>query len=411
MAKKKTNSADKCTRHKVVELTEEQRVEFEDKAAHALENSAVNLLVQQPFFGTLICGLKRVPIWAIPTMGVDGTHLFYNPHFTMKLSTKERMGVLCHEVLHLAYSHLHRRKGRLKGKWNAAADYAVDQTVKEANMSLPDFALFDEKYRGQSAEEIYNTLPDKPSQAGLKSNKCGECDGDGSGDSWESWDAHLDPTIDEETLAEKIVRAYEQTKHQGKLPAGLEAEIGKLKDPKMPWDEFLIRRAIDIFNREQYHWERQSRMSAVVAKSMKVKATWLPGMAKEEQRNLFIAIDTSGSCTHALEGFAAEIAHLMHLASNTYLCTIDAAAHEFVEVFPGDNLLEKIKFRGGGGTDFRPPFVEIQKRGIKPELCIYFTDGYGTFPETAPDYPVIWAFTEDHQAAPWGDSVVIKGIR
>jgi len=400
-----------CAPKPPIEISEADRERFEKEADKALEDASIHLLVQQAFFGTLVCGLRRVPMWNMPTMGVDGVHLFYNPSFTLHLSAKERQAVVCHEVIHLAFSHLHRRKSRRQGKWNAACDFVDNLVVKDANFTLPNIAaLLDEQYRGKAAEEVYNILPDKPSECGF-GGKCEECGGEKGEEGWDSWDDHLDPAIDEEELAEKIVRAYEQTKHQGKLPAGLESVINQLRNPRVSWDEFLIRRAIDIFQREQYCWERRSRISDPIAKSMGVKAVWIPGMAKEEQRNLALFIDTSGSCQGALEAFASEIAYLIPLATNTYLCTIDADAHEFIEVFPYDKLLEKIKFRGGGGTDFRPPFKELEKRKIKPDLCIYFTDGYGTFPETQPDFPVIWAFTEDHQAAPWGDAIVIKDTR
>ena len=400
---------DHCKAHKKVELTDAEKAKCERDAADNLESAAINLLVQQPFFGTLVCGMKRVPMWSMPTMAVDGVHLFYNPYFTTQLTSKERQGVLCHEVLHLAYTHLHRRKGRRPGKWNAACDYAVNLSVRDTGLELPKFALLSDNYQGMAAEEIYSSLPDKPSQCS-DMNQTGDNNCPGCGDDeWDSWDGHYDPALDEDSLTERVVRAYEQTKQHGKIPAGVEALIQQMRNPTIPWDEFLLRRAIDIFQREQYHWERRSIHSGVIAESMGAEAVWIPGMAKEEQRDLAVFIDTSGSCQHALEAFASELNSIRAMATNTYVVTVDCGVHEFIELFPEDDLLSKIKFRGGGGTDFRPPFDEVKKRKIRPELCIFFTDGYGDFPASPPDYPVIWAFTETHQNAPWGDSVVIKG--
>lgn len=50
------------------------------------------------------------------------------------------------------------------------------------------------------------------------------------------------------------------------------------------------------------------------------------------------------------------------------------------------------KARGGGGTAFEPFFdwVAQQERGGTQSLCIYFTDGYGSFPKAAPESPVLW---------------------
>ena len=59
---------------------------------------------------------------------------------------------------------------------------------------------------------------------------------------------------------------------------------------------------------------------------------------------------------------------------------------------------------GGGGTDFRPVFNYIGKHGeLLPSLLIYLTDGFGDYPERAPEYPVLWLLTEGGKiSVPWG---------
>lgn len=421
-----------CDLHKILKVAEADKPRIEAEALRALEDAAMMLVVNQPFFGSLFVGLERVVMWNIPTAGVDGVHIFYNPAFIMSLTSAQRKGLMCHEVLHLAFSHLHRRKGRVPGKWNAAADYAVNLVVIDTQLELPRVPapLLDDKFKDDAAEEIYSKLTDKPSQmSGKKKHGCdkgdgegdneGEGDGDdgcpecGEGDAWDSMDRHFDPAIDESDLVDMVVRAYEQTKNQGKLPGSLDAYIRNLREPTVPWNEFMISRSIDIFNREEYMWERRNRMSDVIAKSMRMKTCWIPGLAKEEQRNLAVFIDSSGSISDSvLEAFASEVAYIMTMASNTYVCVCDAAVQEFVEVTNQDDLLASVKFSGRGGTDFRPPFAELKKRDIVPELCIYLTDGYGTFPEEEPAFPVIWAFTEEHGQAPaWGEKVIVKGTK
>jgi predicted metal-dependent peptidase len=68
---------------------------------------------------------------------------------------------------------------------------------------------------------------------------------------------------------------------------------------------------------------------------------------------------------------------------------IDAAVHAVDEVDdPGE--IKHLKPKGGGGTDFTPAFKWLDTNHIVPDALIYLTDGYGTFPQHAPNYPVLW---------------------
>ena len=63
--------------------------------------------------------------------------------------------------------------------------------------------------------------------------------------------------------------------------------------------------------------------------------------------------------------------------------------------------------RGGGGTDFRPLFTEVESLGEPPCCVIYLTDLYGPFPEVEPEVPVLWACTS-REVAPFGETVRLE---
>jgi predicted metal-dependent peptidase len=64
--------------------------------------------------------------------------------------------------------------------------------------------------------------------------------------------------------------------------------------------------------------------------------------------------------------------------------------------------------KGGGGTDFRPAFKWMEENDVVPDVLLYLTDGYGTFPEEAPEYPVIWGdISGQPKNYPWGDVVEV----
>lgn len=422
----------KGNRHKYLHLpvpAEAERPKLIDQAEESLSDAIIQLLSQQPFFGQLLCGMKQVPTWSIPTMGVDGIHLFYNPSFVLVMTKPERRGVMCHETLHLALRHIQRKRQRAHKLWNAACDYAVNLIIKDdLDMKLPDFVLYRADFKDLSAEEIFVKLLEerenqpksgKQKQKGSGSGEGGEgesdcpyCqeesegDGDGDGDGdLDSFDSHIfNPELDEDALTDRIVRASEAAKRRGKMPAGLERLVNKLRESKVDWRTLIRGRALDVFQKVDYHPELRSILTGSICGGR----TWIPGLAKEEASILVLVVDTSGSISpDILNAFGSEIKEVASMADKTILISCDAAVHECVEVGKFDEIFDQFKAKGGGGTDFRPAFDKVREMGINPNLFVYFTDGYGVFPDQMPDYPVLWAFTKQHADAPWGESVTV----
>jgi predicted metal-dependent peptidase len=68
------------------------------------------------------------------------------------------------------------------------------------------------------------------------------------------------------------------------------------------------------------------------------------------------------------------------------------------------------RLAGGGGTSFVPVFDWIARKvregEAAPDALIYCTDGHGTFPPRAPDYPVVWVVTRGSAARfPFGQVI------
>src|SRR6185369_10042245 len=111
-------------------------------------------------------------------------------------------------------------------------------------------------------------------------------------------------------------------------------------------------------------------------------------------------VDTSGSTENMLPQFLAEMRKLNTLISELTVMTCDAEVHEVVKLTQMDGLFKNVKFKGGGGTDFRPVFSTVKEKRIIPDLLIYLTDMFGTFPEKGPNYPVLWVSTSGALTAP-----------
>ena len=147
-------------------------------------------------------------------------------------------------------------------------------------------------------------------------------------------------------------------------------------------------------------------------------------------REFAIAIDTSGSTQGALvQHFAQRTYELLKETEsfgdtvNIHIIQCDAEIQDDVLITSLEDLdryCQNIQVRGQGGTDFRPVFAYVNQlidAGEFEDLrgLIYFTDGYGTFPDAPPAYDTAFVFVEEEgkerRVPPWAMRVVMDEQR
>ena len=141
---------------------------------------------------------------------------------------------------------------------------------------------------------------------------------------------------------------------------------------------------------------------------------YLPSLRSEGIDAVAVIIDTSGSLpAKTLSEFWAEVRELAgELQPETVtVLQVDAALQDVAEYSAAD-LPDEIAIKGRGGTDFRPGFAWLEEQGMRPGVCLYLTDmRCSSYPETEPDYPVIWAAygppPSDWNREPWGERIDI----
>ena len=106
-------------------------------SAVRIQKARTALLLDHPFFGTLLFRLGARVRSSIATMATDGVSLYFNPEFVETLSSAELIGTLCHEVMHPALQHHTRRAARNPKRWNMACDYAINPMLLDAGLTLP----------------------------------------------------------------------------------------------------------------------------------------------------------------------------------------------------------------------------------------------------------------------------------
>jgi predicted metal-dependent peptidase len=115
------------------------------------------LILARRFYGVLVSNVEPVASRAIPTMATNSKQHFFNPDFIGTLTQEQLEAVQAHETEHDARHHSTRRGERDPKKWNEACDYAINPDLKAEGFKLPEWVLFEERFRGMSAEDIYRT--------------------------------------------------------------------------------------------------------------------------------------------------------------------------------------------------------------------------------------------------------------
>ena len=84
-----------------------------------------------------------------------------------------------------------------------------------------------------------------------------------------------------------------------------------------------------------------------------------------------------------------------------------------VNVIKDPEDMDNIKWRGGGGTDFRPVFDMMKDKYSELRGLIYITDSFGTFPQKEPTFPVVWLIPSKvkqyHNKIPFGKEIFYDG--
>lgn len=368
------------------------------QATQAIIRARTNLVMMEPFFGTLAIRLQLEADPSCHTAWTNGTRIGFNPTWINTLTPHQLRGLICHEVLHVTNGHPWRRGHRDHDderhvKWNHACDYAINPIIKDAKHELPAGGLFDKKFVGLSAEAIYNKLPDNPGGGGQ---------GSGQGNGLPTDEVRDAPNPQEAAQQQSewqvaVRQAAQVAKMRGRLPASLERLLGELLRPKIDWKAEL-RRFVQQAARNDYTWRKPN--SRYIHAGL-----YLPSLYSEEMQPIVVAVDTSGSIGRDdLRAFASEITAIAQECrpSRIHVLYIDTKVQKAEEFEPGD--LIDLKPAGGGGTDFRPAFDWIEESQTEAACLIYLTDMAGNFPSAEPDYPVLWVSTSDYQA-PFGQTL------
>ena len=410
-------------------------------AAKVMTLARDQLLVQLRFFDGALAQLKVVERKGIHCLATDGNVCFYDPVFVLESYKREPAlipRIYLHMLLHCIFSHSFRYDRLEVDKWNLAADIAVENVVLE--LQVPGTALSEdadavgklkilcEDVGPLTAERIYRFFQQNPLSADeelrLKSQF----------------------TMDVHTLwmpAEQLEVTREQWQ---RISERVKADLKSFTRAKTGGES--LEKNLEETTRDRYDYSEILRKFTVMGENMTVNDDEFdyiyytyglerygnmpliePLEYREESkvREFVIALDTSASCRGPLvKAFLQKTYSLLKSSENffrrinVHIIQCDSQIQSDTKITNDEDFEAFIRYgklTGFGATDFQPVFEYVERLKEQGEFenlkgLIYFTDGYGIYPQRMPDYQVIFAFLNEDEnrspVPPWSVKVVLE---
>lgn len=359
-------------------------------------------MLKEPFYGLLLIALnKRWNDKLVPTAGVTLRNINYelivNPNFWETLEPMQKVGILKHELLHIAFFHLvnyNDSKYKHKDILNIAMDIEINQYIDRS--WLPKEGCFLENFSHLNLEPKKGTVYyyEKLLQAqqqndqimqlimqalGNGENSVQLPDGTSITIDQHGWDdiAQMDEAtqklVESQTKHIVLQVAEQVEKSRGTIPGEFEELIKKLQEvepPKFDWKGYMRRFA----GKSVKTYTKKSR------RKYNKRLPDFPGLKIKRQKHILAAVDTSGSVsTTELKEFLNELYHLKKTGSDVTVIQCDTAISHIGPFDPKADW----EIHGRGGTDFQPVIDYYNEHMDKYSCLFYFTDGGAPSPENA----------------------------
>lgn len=353
------------------------------KAADNLRKAKVQLVIQQPFFASII--LKRtidirddVPTAYVTPIGkiVIGTA------FLARLTVQQTMGLLAHETMHYAMLHHVRVGWRKPRAANIAMDKVINDILKHSGFELPPEGIFQDGARDYAWEQLYDENEGGGGGYGPYQP------GNGTDDL--SAEGINDVTSEQiEEIKQELSQALSVAKNKGDIPAGMERLINDIINPRTPWFQLLERYMTQLIRSGQ-SWRRPNKRFAC-------HDIYLPTYDMTPHMGTIVVVsDESGSVGEKeRQHFAGHFNKILEVCKpeRVILLHVDTVVHK-AEEFTMEDCPIVFKTYAAGGTHMPVAFDWVAKEGIEPDCMVFLTDGETDYGD-AQDYPVIWLITTD----------------
>lgn len=388
-----------------------------------LQRGRYEVLSVAPFFGYGAMKLTFKEDLTIPSLATDGQFIRYNPEYVETTSTPDvpayiwAKSEVLHEVMHSIFGHCKdwKARGMDPALANRAQDYVINLMIEKMGFPVHPDWLLDRRFAGMTWQEVYEILKkESKGQPQLSPSNCvvhpqpstsevdgkgeksdkkdeGEGGGEGPGDGQQGKKQGESPSAPEGQQSKWndwdriVLEAATWAESMGKLPADMRDYARDIVKPRHNWKATLYR-FMSQAKKGAYSFRRPNKRYLHQNIVMPSLHSWTA--------DAVLAIDSSGSTygyMPAFFGHVAEIARVLGVPID--VAQVDTEVQNVFKLKRADDV-KKLGKDMGGGTDFRPLFDWVAKRGRKPEVVIFFTDAFGEYPTVPPPYRVLWCIPD-----------------
>lgn len=370
-----------------------------------LSKAGKDLMLKEPYYGIFLIMLNKVWTNRVPTAGVSKNGINYqlaiNEDFWESLSEEHKIGLLKHELLHIAFGHLTTYfKFSDKRLANIAMDMEINQYINKD--WLPEGGIDIDNYpdlnldRKAGCRYYYDKLKEAKDNKD-KNGTSGDSEFDKLADAldngedvvdhstWEEFEnmSEAEKKLIESQLQKLLSDAKEQTiKKRGTVPGEIEGLIivDEIAPPKFDWRGY-IRRFTGISTKV---------FTKKIRRKENRRFSDNPGLKIKMRQHMLLAIDTSGSVSNdELMEFMSEIHHIYKNGVDITIIQCDTTIRS-IEPYKGKH---ELKVHGRGGTEFDPVIDYYNANSKKYTSLVYFTDGECDA-SVKPKGNILWVLSE-----------------
>ena len=407
--------------------TDENRIkEIKTLAGNVLELARDEILMSFRFLDRSLMELKTEMRPGIEGVSSSDSVMYYDPVYILKASQKDfryPARILFHVLLHHIFAHPFTGERTDAVLWDLACDIAVESVI--ADLHEPCITLdadlgtagmlrvLREDIGPLSAEKVYKYFRKNP----LTPSRVLEYERAFKKDEHDLWHSSSEGEIvisEEEwkKIARQVLAEIRNFSEKGTAAESLERNLSEGAAVKYDYTRLLehfvvmgenLHLSDDEFDYIYYTYGLEKYNGMPFIEPLEYRD-------EKRIRDFVIAIDTSASCSgETVRKFIRHTFDLLKKSEsffrkiNVHIVQCDSEVKSddrITDIVELDRFLEGMKLFGGGATDFRPVFSYVNELRENREFddlrgMIYFTDGYGIYPEKKPDFDVIFAFLNE----------------